>query len=165
MNDKAFGKFYREQREPFVRWLQKKYPISIKDATDIYQDSILVVYRNLKNGSFDETKSKLTTYLFAIGRNICVKLLKDRNKIPPNPEYQESTVTNVSDKRIKAVKSLLVKMKEPCKSIVTGLYLHEMNPEQIAQKLNYRNLRVFYTQKSRCIKKIKLALKKHYPKD
>jgi len=174
-NKQALEKFYVEQHEPFVKWLQKQYSISEEMAVEIYQESVLLMYRNILENRFEAKNSSLKTYLFAIGKNICLsKLRKQQKERQLFVKMDKITIENTTDtkeivldssKLTAAIQETLNNMKEPCKSIITMSFLYDLPPESIAKKLNYKSLQVFYTQKSRCLKKLQLIFKKHHSKD
>ena len=55
------------------------------------------------------------------------------------------------DERISKVVEALNKLKEPCRTIVTLDYYHNMDNASIAAKLNYESKEVVKVQKSRCM--------------
>ncbi len=172
---KALEEFYVEQYEPFLAWLQKQYSITEEMATDIYQESILLMYRNILEGRFEEKNSSLKTYLYAIGKNTCLAKLRKQQKeqqlFVKMDKAQLENTTYIEEKKpessklVIAIQQTLANMKEPCKSIISMSILYDIKPEKIAEKLNYKSLRVLYTQKSRCLKKLQTIFKQHHSKD
>src|SRR3546814_20515362 len=60
--------------EAYVRYKKgfflfaRTFSVPEEDIADVYQDTIISLYDNVKNGKIDTLTSSLKTYLFAIGR-------------------------------------------------------------------------------------------------
>ena len=60
----AVNLLYEEFRPSFVNWMLQKYNCNEEEAIDIFQDSVMVLYKNAKAGKLENLRSKLKTYLF-----------------------------------------------------------------------------------------------------
>ncbi|MFK7905343.1 MAG: RNA polymerase sigma factor, partial [Chitinophagales bacterium] len=60
----AVNVLYEEFRPFFVRLMQQKHRCNEEEAIDIFQDSIIVLYKNAQVGKLDDLSSQLKTYLF-----------------------------------------------------------------------------------------------------
>jgi len=160
---------YKTYRSEFLNWLKNSYNCAENDALDIFQDSIIVVYNNVKSGKLTRLTSSFKTYLFAVGRRIFLNK-NQKNKLKTNSleEYPNIDVAvpsaNELNERQTAMFELLQKMREPCKSIIYLFYYKNFALESIATKLKYRSDKVVKVQKSRCMKSFKQVLAKSYGK-
>ena len=78
-DSKALKLLYRMYRKEFVEWLmQKQSTCTPEIAVDIFQESVLALYKHAKAGRLDAVRSSIKTYLFAIGNKLF--LLQNRTK-------------------------------------------------------------------------------------
>lgn len=134
------------------------------DAKDIFQDSLMALYRRLKEGDFSLT-CKLSSYLLVVCRNLWRTRLRNNQMITTTENIGEeqvvldnSVIANIleSDRR-----SLLYKhfdaLPEDCRKIL-GLFFQKIPMAEIAQKMEsteaYMKKRKFVC-KSRLIDRIK----------
>ena len=76
----ALKRIYSNNRLAFMSFA-KKYPITEDDIIDIYQDAIIALRDNAVNGTIDNLKSELKTYLFSIGKYMIYDKLKQQKKM------------------------------------------------------------------------------------
>lgn len=144
---------------------------SKEDAKDVFQDSVIVLYKNLKKDSF-ELNGKISSYLYSISRNIWLKKLRD-TKITTSTieDHGDSFVhdTNVLEdieysENQKMIGNLLLQAGERCKILLRAFYYEKLSMKKIASSQGYSNEQIAKNQKVRCLKKIRTILKKtgHY---
>ncbi len=167
----AVSVLYDEYRPVFVKWLGQKYHCRDEEAVDIFQDSVIALYKNAQLGRLDELRSSLQTYLFGIGRNIYLNRLRKQKELVSEDTLStmKTTEEGVERKlqmndRKKLIAQLLNKMKDPCKSILHLFYYRRYSIEAIQKVMKYNTTEVVKTQKRRCIKglekRIALVMKK-----
>ncbi|MFK7908879.1 MAG: RNA polymerase sigma factor [Chitinophagales bacterium] len=158
-NKQAVSVLYDEYRPVFVKWLSQQYRCGGEEAVDIFQDSVIALYKNAQRGKLDVLKSGLQTYLFAIGKNVYLNRLRSRKET-----VSESALSTMKTEeegverklqmndRKKLIAQLLNKMKDPCKSILYLFYYRRYSIEAIQKAMKYNTVEVVKTQKKRCIK-------------
>lgn len=72
--------FAAEQRGRTINWLRSQLGLSTSDAEDVFQDSFLVLYENLTNGTLIELPRSLSAYLNETCRRKALELLRDNEK-------------------------------------------------------------------------------------
>lgn len=72
--------FAAEQRGRTIIWLRSQLGLSRSDAEDVFQDSFLVLYENLANGTLAELPRSLSAYLNETCRRKALELLRDNEK-------------------------------------------------------------------------------------
>lgn len=172
-NDEALVKVYKLHRNNFIHWAIKAYEIEEERAADIFQDTLIILHRNVMKGKLVELSSSLKTYIYAIGKNLVRKSLQKDKKYIHNMDLMEHRSETFlyekdkmeSDDRQKIVYKLLENMGEPCKSILRLYYFKSYSMESIAECLNYKSDDVVKTQKSRCLNELKKQVKAKYKKD
>jgi len=166
---KAVNMLYEEFRPSFVNWMLQKYNCNQEEAIDIFQDSIMVLYKNAKAGKMESLRSQLKTYLFGIGKNIF--LIKRRRqkattsddslKFMESPELGAEGNLQSMDRK-KMIAQLLKKMQHPCQRILYLFFYRQYSIEAIQKNLNYKSQEVVRTQKKRCIKALQKQMAKEF---
>lgn len=156
--------FYLSELESFKTWITSNYQIgNSMEAKDLYQDAIIILMRNIREGKLDQLTSSLKTYLFGIGKNLARKRF-DQLKKAAVEEYQlveHFTFTkkfDVDDSYLEMqglAATLVRQMDEPCKSILIKCYYEGLSMREIAMIMNYKNESVVRNQKARCMKRLK----------
>ena len=134
----------------------------ISDAEDIFQETLIVFYRNVQKEKF-KGNSSIKTYLYSIARNLWFNKIKSSKKgrkfdieeISDEDHPVELIDLSDSDDRLKRLAlSLLQAMKPGCKNILTDFYYNKLSIETIQKKYSYGSSQVVRTKKYRCLKKL-----------
>ena len=88
-NESAVEIVYKLHRAKFTSWALSKFKVSSQDAEDVWQDTIIVFFENVKNGKLLVLNSKFGTYLFAIGKYILLNKLKKNQKMEFPGSFEE----------------------------------------------------------------------------
>ena len=172
-NKKRLEELYLKQGPLFVNWLKKHYQSSQEEATEAYQESILIFCQNIMNGKLKELNCKPHTYLFAIGKNVLLSKRRKQQleKIPlsqeqdwiPDDTTLEGTIQ--LDEKQQRLAQMIQQMGKVCRAILTAFYLQDKSLKEIAQALKYKSMDVIYTQKKRCLQKLRQLVKGHYKRE
>lgn len=157
-------KIYLEVKPLFVKFAQDKYKnIAYAVIEDVFQDTIIDLYNNIKTGALEEIHTSLSSYLIYIGNAKLGAYLQDSKlKIANDAYFAENAVEfDEYDQKIdKAVKFILTKMNDSCKKILNLFYFNKKSLDEIAHLLGYKNGDVVKVQKSRCISSISAKVNK-----
>lgn len=169
----AVARFYDVHKTPFFAFILKYFPCTNRDdIDDIFQDSILEVYKNVKRGKLSEKSltSSLKSYLYGIGKNLAMTRFRTTKVCSPIDDYAQSMVVrNIPDddkeldvilEREDMLSKIVEEMGEPCKPLLECVYWRSMSGEDIAVELNYANANSVKVQKYKCMQKLKLQFKK-----
>ena len=105
------------------------------------------------------------TYLFAIGKNLLNKLvespsrtesIEDMEDVELSPDIFENYEAT---HRQQVVSSILERVGEPCKTILTRYYFDNFTMESIADFMGYKTAMVAKKKKCECLTKIRTALR------
>lgn len=135
------------------------------DAADICQESMIVLYEKSRNGDFELT-SKLSTYLFAIARNLWYKKMQNRQAgVVKIDEGDELNIGANYEDDIKAhherelhyqqLDQALARLGEPCASLLRSFYFNNSSMQDIAAQFGYTNADNAKTQKYKCLARLK----------
>ena len=166
-SQKALERVYSINRKAFLGFA-KKYPISNEDAIDIYQDAIIALRDNAVNGTIDDLKSELKTYLFSIGKYMIYSNLKQQNRmhlVEDSSRFINDVETLILDINTNELTNEQLQLQaafktlgQKCKEVLTLFYYKGFDLEEIMNELNYTNKDVVKSQKSRCIKSLKTMI-------
>ena len=169
--NKELNAIHRECKKPFTSHLSIQYPsLSILDIEEIYDDAILALYTNVKEGTLKELTCSLQTYINRIGEHKAIDMLRkvqiETEELPEyetldfcdrSEEYWLADGDNMEEERKTTIYDLIEKLVEPCKKILFSFYYDHCSMEVIAQSMGMANSDVAKTQKSRCMGKVKRA--------
>lgn len=164
--DKEIDCLYNLYREPFVQFALKYYPVNETTAQDVYQESFMALYQNVRDGKYKETQVSLKTYLFEIGkRQICKSLSKNRIEISDNQVLSSEWIEQHTDSEEWAeaqeiVGHLIREADEACNKVLTLFYWEKQSMENIARCMNYKTEQVAKNKKSSCLRRLEFELKK-----
>jgi RNA polymerase sigma factor (sigma-70 family) len=113
---------------------------SDEDAYDVFQDAIIVLYKNIVQPDFN-LSTDLKGYLFGIARNIWNGQLRYKRKLAElNIDIaEESDIEEIIDPVLeRAVSRSFQKLKSDCQSVLT-LFSEGCSYEDIAVKMGLKN--------------------------
>ena len=137
---------------------------SEEDAADIFQDALLVFYKNSRKKDF-KLNCTVKTYLYSICKNLWLYRLRSRKKeVRMNEKFEtipleEDTLEILIENDHKNLISQLVgKLGDKCKQILTLVYFERLKMEEVAERVEMSSAQVVRNQKSRCMKKLKAMI-------
>lgn len=168
---KAIQIIYAEYLPMVVKMVQQNQG-SEEDAKDLFQDAVMVLYDKAKDSSF-VLECKVKTYLYAVSRRLWLKQLQATRR-----KHREETLNGdwvdsaqLSDdilefeeqeRQFKTMNEALVKLGEPCKSLLESFYLKKMSMIEITEKFGYTNPDNAKTQKYKCLNRLKKIFFEQY---
>lgn len=133
---------------------------SLQEAKDVYQETMIVFYENIRKDGF-ELKCQLKTYIYSVARRMWLKQLERKKKfdggLVDSDEYVELELDREDSRedQYKAMNIALDGLGEPCKSILKDFYLNRQSMEEITLKFGYTNTDNTKNQKYKCLKRLK----------
>lgn len=157
----AIETIYRESYAVIQNFIVKNngYP---DDARDIFQEAMIVLFEKAKSDSFI-LSCQIKTYLYSVCRRLWLKKLQKLNRFNPSIEMIQETVPVVEEiemhvKRnedLKLMENALLKIGEPCKSLLEAFYIQKKSMPEIASLFGYTNADNAKTQKYKCLVRLK----------
>jgi RNA polymerase sigma-70 factor (ECF subfamily) len=130
---------------------------------DIYQEAVMIVYEKVASRKLTVLESSLKTYLFAVSKNLILKMLRrreitqaalaERDKLALHDDSEE-----LAELRREKVRTIVANLPDPCKSILQMYYYQQLSMRLIAEQLGYKSEDVAKVQKNRCMKSLKNTL-------
>ena len=169
--NKELNAIYQECKSPFFSHLTIQFPsLSILNVEEIYDDAILALYQNVKDGKLKELTCSLQTYINRIGEHKAIDIIRkkhlDTEELPEyetldycehTEEYWLAEGDSMEEERKNTIYHLIEKLVEPCKKILFSFYYDHCSMEVIAKSMGMANSDVAKTQKNRCMSKVKRA--------
>lgn len=186
-NDHEFQRFLSEERGMVFAYLHKAFNMEDTDLDDIYQESSVALYLNIKEGKLSHLTSSLSTYFLRVCINQTLKFLSKKKRAVPLTDqmpastkeefmadkidelYHLSTEDISADERSfseRIVQAVLAALPETCRNIFKGYYWNNFDNTTIADAYGFANANSVKAQKYKCVSKFKEKYKelirKHY---
>ena len=162
---------YKDHRISFIEWMCASQNIPVDEATEIYQQTILIFYENIVNGRLTELKSNIRTYLFAIGKNKVNELRRHQTRNSSFQDYHANMADEgIEEKKkkegmISLSRKCLELLGDPCRKLLELYYYHRKNMQQIAEEMGYKNENSTKNQKYKCLEKLRVMFKNKVNKE
>lgn len=156
-DNKSVSNLYDRYRGEFIAFVCRDFLLDRDDAVELYQESFIALYENVRNGKLTKLTASLKTYLFRIARNKMMNRMRDsKPHVPLTDEFVENEDDWTPQHQI--TYELVQQMQEPCNTVLTLFYWDKCSMEEIARRMNYSGAPVAQNRKSICMKKLKTVL-------
>lgn len=164
-----------EEHLPMICQMVTQNKGSEEDARDLFQDAVMVLYDKSKDPDF-VLSCTIKTYLYAVSRRLWLKQLYARKKkLPEDPFSGDLSETfsaaedvrefEKQEQQFKTMEEALIKLGEPCKSLLESFYLKRLSMTEIAGEFGYTNPDNAKTQKYKCLNRLKKIFFEQYKKE
>jgi RNA polymerase sigma factor (sigma-70 family) len=170
-NETVLIELYKLYRNEFLNWSFFHYKINKEDGKDIFQDTIIAFYNNVKSGTLIHLTSDVKTYLFGIGKFKIINFIKKQQRSVTFSDFDllmvnEPITNEMIDKEenefIKdTVKKYLNEQCEDCKKVLELYYFKDLDMKTIAEEMGYKNADVAKKKKYECFKKLAEMVRKN----
>ncbi|MEQ1745832.1 MAG: sigma-70 family RNA polymerase sigma factor [Saprospiraceae bacterium] len=161
----AFESLYRQYYRMVVKQVNDQ-GLPDEDAEDIFQEVLLVLVRKIHDTDFVLT-AKLSTYLFAIARNLLLKrsgkqpfVQLDESIVKPLGVQPPETGPDEQEERINAVVGCLAQMEGDCRTLLLMSFYEKRSQVEIAEAMGYSESFV-KVKKHRCLSYLRKQVKEH----
>jgi len=125
---------------------------AVEDAEDFFQEGAAILFHKLKDGKF-KGQSAISTYLFAICRNLWLQELKKRSRTDDFLRtktliVKEEESFNVNPERLE---SIFKELKADCQRLLLAFYYRKLSIREIQQELKMNSEQVVRNKKKRCL--------------
>lgn len=131
-----------------------------EEAKDMFQEALVVTYKNVKAGLF-KGHSSIETYVFSICKNLWLQHLRKTSRQKQhlaNLETDESEkIENVD---VKLLDSVLKELKEDCRHLLIAFYYHQKTIKELQDQFEMKSEQVVKNKKGRCLKYLMGIIKK-----
>ncbi len=142
----------------------KKYILSnsgsYEDAKDIFQDTVVIFYNQVKLNRFDE-KKEIGAFMYSVARNLWINKAKRDYKLVNTAEFDDSEEEGmdvladmITAEKAKAIEDLMGRVGEECKKLLMYTIYDKISLKEIAVKMGYSSDQVAKTYSYRCRQKL-----------
>lgn len=133
-----------------------------EDAQDVFQEAMIVLFEKVKQPDFMLTSS-LSTYLFAISKNIWLKHLRgNRLVLIDEPQFEKFSNDielpvndDVETDQNEKVNLWLNKITQHCQKVLKALFFYNQSIETLMMRMGWKNRHTADNQKYKCIQQLK----------
>jgi len=137
-----------------------------EDAKDLFQECLIVLFKNLRKEDFELTCT-VKTYLYSVARNLWLKRLNKKGSLQldldePEQEFILIQEDEMEEKREieqkhQLIANILRDFKDDCKQLLTSFYFKKLSLKEIAEIMGY-TYSFARVKKSRCMEALKKAV-------
>ena len=176
LQNQDLNRFLSDERGRVLSYLRKQFSVSDDDLDDIFQESSMALFLNVRDGKLSTLTSSLGTYFMKVCINQTLKFLGKNCKTMPL--FDDRRITNsdfVRDDKIAElygacidaeeeekktrmellVNNIIASMTETCKNILHGYYWDDFSTSTIADMFNFSDANSVKAQKYKCVKKFR----------
>ena len=165
--EKILEEVYRDYRNEFVLWAVRNHACTVEEAKDVFQQSIIIFYENIRSGKVTQITTLLKTYIFGIGKNKILELMRRNRKVEAQYNDQIFAVDDgfyedlddEYEEKLSKVTHSLAKMGDPCKGILEQYYYHRKSMTEIAESMHYKNRDTVKNLKYKCLQRLRQLMK------
>ena len=176
LQNQDLNRFLSDERGRVLSYLRKQFSVSDDYLDDIFQESSMALFLNVRDGKLSTLTSSLGTYFMKVCINQTLKFLGKNSKTMPL--FDDRRITNsdfVRDDKIAElygacidaeeeekktrmellVNNIIASMTETCKNILHGYYWDDFSTSTIADMFNFSDANSVKAQKYKCVKKFR----------
>lgn len=125
-----------------------------EEAKDIFQDGMIIFYRNIIAGQFKE-QSSIKTYLFSICKNLWLQRLKHKGMgLVSLDEADDIPEQPIDGLNISLLDNLMEGLKDECQKILIGYYYQRKSMEELMVLFQLGSEQAARNKKMRCMKEL-----------
>lgn len=158
-DDKALNSLYTEIYPKIESFILKNGG-DTEEAADIFQDAVLIFYKQVKQGKFKE-ENPIAGFVFTVSRNLWYNRVKKKNRNNDLTEHEYNIAEDrdvegdlLTEEREKKINELLSHMEEKCKNILIDSIFNKLSMEEISEKMGFSSSDVAKTKNYKCKKKL-----------
>lgn len=140
---------------------------AVEDAEDLLQESLVVLWQNVRKPGFELT-SKISTYIMAVCKNLWLKQLGKNSRMMGEelikPQVHSENPDPGQHLDLKKIHDALSELGETCKNILVMFYFDGYDMTAIAEALQFNNADTAKAKKYQCFKKLEEIVKSRYSK-
>lgn len=181
-NENILNDFASKQWEKSLGYLNKHFSLALEDCEDIFQESFITLYENVKSGKIEKLTSSLSSYFIGVCRNKALEFIRKHSKsVTIDDELSLSIVTgeideeklnfiisldgddnNISEMKNKLTCEIVKSLPSPCDKLLWGYYRDNLSMKTLAQMFGYKSESAVKVTKHRCCEKFRKYFNERY---
>jgi RNA polymerase sigma factor (sigma-70 family) len=159
-DDKALAYLYK-LHYPMVSHFILSNSGTSDEAKDIFQESIMIFYEKIKDGSLELT-CQIKTYLYSVCRRLWLKKLAEKNRFSGTLDSEdfisledEVVAPEETEHKFSVMERAMNMLGEPCRTLLEDFYIKDNSMQDISEKFGYTNADNAKNQKYKCLMRLK----------
>ncbi len=173
-SDEAIIEGLRLRSDYIIKYIyQKLFPMILfmvssnngneEDAEDLFQDSLLVIYKKIKANELELTCS-FRTYLYSVSRNLWLQKLSKKMQMEDVfadsegyfvfDEHEISERNEAEIEKLRLYQQHFLTLSNDCQKVLI-LFMKKMSSKAIAQEMGFKNEKYAKTRKYLCKEELK----------
>jgi len=166
----AVLKYIYQTNYPTVRAYVLKNNGKQSDAEDIFQEAMTIFYKKINQDTL-VIQQNIGGYLYSIAKNLWLNRLRYQKVRLDNKQQviQQTDIPAASpeadfvrEERSQVLKTVIAKLSEDCRKILTLFYFDELKMKNVAERMGLADEQAAKNKKYKCLKKLK-SLMLHQP--
>jgi len=164
--DDAALSFLYSEVYPKVRNMIIKNNGQIDDAKDVFQDAVIVFYKYVKQGKFDDEKD-IGGFIYGVSRNLFYKLINKTKTMQSLDSIQEIAIIEnfendlLTEQKETALHKLMEELGERCKELITLSVFYKFSMKEICEKMGFANENAAKTGNYKCKQRLTKMVEKN----
>ncbi len=156
-------KYIYQELFPMILFLVTKNNGNEEDAEDIFQDSLLIVFKKIKANELDLSCS-FRTYLYSVGRNLWLQKLSKRKQYSREfsdveayitmPDYVLKEKNHEEVEKFRLYQQHFLSLSNDCQKVLM-LFLKKVPLKDIAVEMGFKTEKYAKTRKYLCKEELK----------
>ena len=157
---------YRQHRDAYLSFASH-YTTDRDLRLQSFNDAIVQLYKAIVHNKYDAKKSHLKTYLYNLGKNNLINKLEKENTYNKHilldhevvdvehdiPVYDTGRSNHMKWKT--ELNNVIDDLGDKCQQMILYFYYDALDAEEIMKLMKYDSVKVVYSTKSRCLKKLR----------
>lgn len=158
--ERALKVIYQKNKNLVFSYILKNSG-TLEGAKDIYQETIIAFYENVRDDKF-RGESSMTTYIYSIAKFKWLNQIKKNNtrnehhnKVEMELYSEDHLATIIDEEKAKRVVEVLSELGDECKALLIETIYHNKSMKEIVENGAYSNEQVARNKKYKCLQKLK----------
>ncbi len=167
-DNNTFLFLYQQHKDMIINMVKKNNGTS-DDALDIFQEGVIVLWANIREGNFKiRENARIGSYLYALCKNIWIsKLRKNKHTEPFDNNLQMDLSDDVDEMeeayaQINKLEKLLGKLGDNCQKLLNLFYYQKSSLKEIAEQMGITE-KTAKNNKYRCMQNLRTIYNKENP--
>ena len=152
---------------PVIRRYVVKNSGSEEEAQDVFQDTIIAFYKQVKMNRFNDNY-QIGAFIFSVGRNFWINKVKrdqrqvELSKEQPYPEWEENILHDIiTEERAALVRKVFSKIGEKCRELLTYTVFHRYSMSEVCKLMGFSTENAAKTRNYKCKQQLIKLVHKH----
>jgi RNA polymerase sigma factor (sigma-70 family) len=140
-----FEEVYLLYKKEFILFAAKNFSVAEEEADDVFQEAVIALYENIRDGKILSFESTVKTYIFSIAKYKILNIIEKKRHHGNFCSYEmingKKSETNLMDQENeeehlkKQAKVFMEMLAGEEKKLIEDFYLHEKSIKEIADEL------------------------------